>query len=179
MKKIAPCLWFDKGGEKAARFYCSIFPGSRIDSVWRYGKTGPGKPGTVMFVEFTLLGQPYQILNGGPVYKITPAISLSVACKDQKEVDYYWRRLTSGGGKEVQCGWLEDRFGVSWQIVPEALMRLQKHKDPQVRERVMGAMMGMVKIDVAGIERAAAAGESAKRASKSADGAKVVRKRKR
>jgi predicted 3-demethylubiquinone-9 3-methyltransferase (glyoxalase superfamily) len=155
MKRLASCLWFAKDGERAARFYCSVFKG-KIRGIWRYGKAGPGKPGSVMFVEFEILGMPMQALNAGPVYEFCPAISFSIPCKDQKEVDYYWKKLTAGG-KEVQCGWLVDKFGVSWQVVPEALMRFQRHKDPALRERVMRAMMGMVKLDVAGLERAAEA----------------------
>lgn len=158
MKHIAACLWFEKDGEKAARFYCSVFKG-KMRSIARYGKAGPGRPGSVMFVEFELMGRPFQAINGGPIYKISPAISFSIPCKDQKEVDHYWSRLTKGG-KEVQCGWLEDKFGVSWQVVPEELLRLQRHKDAAVRERVMRAMMGMVKLDVAALKRAAAAGDA-------------------
>ena len=162
MKKIAACLWFDKDGEKAAKFYCFVFKG-KMGAISRYGKTGPGKPGSVMLAEFELLGQPFQALNGGPAFKISPAISFSISCRDQKEVDYYWARLAKGG-KEVQCGWLEDKFGVSWQVVPTELLRLHRHKDPAARERVMGAMCGMVKLDVAALKRAAQAGGSAKKA---------------
>src|SRR5262249_46076236 len=138
----------------AARFYTSIFKKSRIGKISRYGDAGPGPKGSVMTVEFTLEGQPFIALNGGPTYKLTPAISLFVACETQQEVDDLWTKLSSGG-KEVQCGWLEDKYGLSWQIVPSVLMRLLHDKDRKKSQRVMQAMMQMVKLDIDGLKRAA------------------------
>src|ERR1017187_50582 len=129
MQKITPFLWFDGQAEQAARFYTSVFKGSRILDVARYSKGTPGKPGSVMTVRFRVLGQEFTALNGGPVYKFTPAISFVVHCRSQKEVDYYWRKL-SMGGKKVQCGWLEDKYGVSWQLVPDVLIELLTGNDP-------------------------------------------------
>ncbi len=154
MPKITPFLWFDNKAEQAARFYTSIFKGSKTLDIARYGKGSPGKPGSVMTVRFRILGQEFTALNGGPVFKITPAVSFVVHCKTQREVDYYWRRL-SAGGKEVQCGWLEDRYGVSWQIVPDVLIRLLTGTDRAKAERVTTAMMKMVKLDIKGLRRAA------------------------
>ena len=160
MPKIYPCLWFDSQAEEAAAFYTSVFPNSKVVRVSRYGESGAqasGRPkGSVMTVEFLLDGQPFVALNGGPIFKFTEAISLTVDCKDQKEVDEYWAKL-SKGGEEVACGWLKDRFGLSWQIVPTALPRLLHDRDPARAERAMAAMLGMKKIDVAVLERAAEA----------------------
>lgn len=155
MDKITPCLWFDGNAEEAAKFYCSIFKRSKIGKIMRNVEGGPGPKGSVLALEFTLDGRLFMGLNGGPEYKMTPAISFSVDCKDQKEVDYYWSKLLAGGGQEVQCGWLTDKFGVSWQIVPRELPNQLRGKDPKKVKRVMDAMMKMVKIDVAGIKRAA------------------------
>jgi predicted 3-demethylubiquinone-9 3-methyltransferase (glyoxalase superfamily) len=154
MPKITPFLWFDNKAGQAARFYTSIFKGSKTLDIARYGKGSPGKPGSVMTVRFRILGQEFTALNGGPVFKITPAVSFVVHCKTQREVDYYWRRLAAGG-KEVQCGWLEDRYGVSWQIVPDVLIRLLTGTDRAKAERVTTAMMKMVKLDIKGLRRAA------------------------
>jgi predicted 3-demethylubiquinone-9 3-methyltransferase (glyoxalase superfamily) len=154
MQKITPFLWFDGQAEEAARFYTSIFKKSKIGKISRYGDVGPGPKGSVMTVEFKLEGQDFIALNGGPTYRFTPAISLFVDCKTQKEVDELWRKL-SAGGKEVQCGWLEDKYGLSWQIVPNVLMRLLHDKDAKKSQRVMQAMMQMVKIDIEGLKRAA------------------------
>lgn len=152
---ISPCLWFDGRAEEAARFYTSIFSNSRIDHVWRSPVDTPGAgEGDVLLVEFTLADQSYQALNGGPQDEFNDAISLSVSCKDQAEVDRYWEALTADGGKPVQCGWLHDKFGVRWQIVPEALMEMMKDKDPQKSKRVMEAMMQMVRLDVAKLQEA-------------------------
>ena len=152
---ISPCLWFDGRAEEAARFYTSLFPDSRIDHVWRSTVDYPGgKTGDVLFVEFTLAGLGYQALNGGPFTSFTDAISLSVSCRDQAEVDRLWQALTADGGKPVQCGWLKDKFGVSWQIVPEELTEMMRDKDPRRVRPVMEAMMGMVKLDVAALRRA-------------------------
>jgi predicted 3-demethylubiquinone-9 3-methyltransferase (glyoxalase superfamily) len=154
-EKISPCLWFDGRAEEAAEFYTSIFPDSQIDHTWRTSIDTPGaKEGEVILVEFTIAGLSYQALNGGPHDQFNDAISLSVTCKDQAEVDRLWNALTADGGRPVQCGWLKDKFGVSWQIVPEALPRMMKDKDPAKSKRVMEAMMQMVKLDVRKLERA-------------------------
>jgi predicted 3-demethylubiquinone-9 3-methyltransferase (glyoxalase superfamily) len=153
--KISPCLWFDGNAEHAARFYVSVFPESRVDHVQRSAVDYPGgKVGGVILVEFTLAGLSYQALNGGPHDKFNDAISLSVACKDQAEVDRLWDALTADGGKPVQCGWLKDKFGVSWQIVPEELVIMLRDKDPDKSRSVMQAMMQMVKLDVVKLRRA-------------------------
>ncbi len=152
---ISPCLWFDGRAEEAARFYTSLFPASRIDHVQRSPIDYPGgKTGDVILVEFTLAGQSYQALNGGPHDTFNDAISLSVTCKDQAEVDRYWDALTADGGKAVMCGWLKDKYGVSWQIVPEAMMVMMRDPDRTKSKRAMEAMMRMVKLDVAALQRA-------------------------
>ena len=156
MKKITPWLWFDNEAEEAATFYTSIFQNSRILDVQRYGKAGPKPEGTVMTVTFELDGQELVGLNAGPEFTFTEAISLMVSCKDQAEVDYFWDKLTDGG-EESQCGWLKDRYGLSWQIVPTRLSELLGDPDPERSSRAMAAMMQMRKIDVATLERAAAA----------------------
>jgi predicted 3-demethylubiquinone-9 3-methyltransferase (glyoxalase superfamily) len=154
-QKISPCLWFDGRAEEAAHFYISIFPDSHIDHVSRSGLDYPGgKAGDVILVEFTLAGQGYQALNGGPHDPFNDAISLSVSCADQAEVDRLWDALTADGGQPVQCGWLKDKFGVSWQIVPEALSRMMKDKDPAKSKRVMEALMQMVKFDIEKLRQA-------------------------
>jgi len=158
LQKITPFLWFDSQAEEAARFYTSIFKDSRIGKVARYNKAGEkaaGRPaGSVMTVEFQLEGQDFVALNGGPHYKITEAISFVVNCETQADVDYYWSKL-SAGGKEVQCGWLTDKFGVSWQIVPTILPELLSDPDPAKSERAMRAMLKMVKLDITDLQRAA------------------------
>jgi len=156
MKKITLWLWFDNEAEEAATFYTSIFQNSRILDVQRYGKAGPKPEGTVMTVTFELDGQELVGLNAGPEFTFTEAISLMVSCKDQAEVDYFWDKLTDGG-EESQCGWLKDRYGLSWQIVPTRLSELLGDPDPERSSRAMAAMMQMRKIDVAALERAAAA----------------------
>ena len=154
-QKIAPCLWFDGNGLEAANFYVKVFGGS-IDSVMYAPLDTPGtSKGEVLFVEFTIAGQRYQALNGGPYAKFNDAVSLSVACEDQAEVDRYWRELTVDGGQPVQCGWLKDKFGLSWQIIPKRLFELHADPDAARRQRVMVAMLNMVKIDVAALEAAA------------------------
>jgi predicted 3-demethylubiquinone-9 3-methyltransferase (glyoxalase superfamily) len=155
MQKITPCLWFDGQAEEAANFYVSIFRNSKAGQILRWGKEAPDKQGNVLLVTFELDGQTYQALNGGPEFHFTEAISLSIDCKDQEEVDYFWEKLTADGGKEVQCSWLKDKFGVSWQVVPEILPRLLNDPDKDKAARVMLAMMDMVKIDVAKLEAAA------------------------
>lgn len=154
MQKISPCLWFDGNAEEAANFYVSVFPNSKIDTTMRTGDAGPGPKGSVLMVAFTLDGQSFQALNGGPRYKFNEAISMSVDCKDQAEVDRYWNALTRDGGQPVQCGWLKDKYGLSWQIVPRRLIELLNDSAAARSARVMRAMMQMVKIDVAEIERA-------------------------
>jgi predicted 3-demethylubiquinone-9 3-methyltransferase (glyoxalase superfamily) len=155
MNEITPCLWFDTEGEEAANFYTSVFPNSRIVDVTRYGAAGPRPEGTVMTVSFELNGQGFVALNGGPEFKFNEAISFQVSCETQEEVDSYWSQL-SEGGEEGPCGWLKDRFGVSWQIVPTALPRLLGEPDRDRSQRVMQAMLGMKKIEIEGLERAAA-----------------------
>ena len=156
MQKITPCLWFDTEGEEAAEFYTSVFPNSRIVDIARYGSAGPRAEGTVMTVNFDLDGQPFVALNGGPEFTFNEAISFQVGCKDQEEVDAYWSAL-SEGGEEGPCGWLKDKFGVSWQIVPTRLPELLSDPDREKSQRVMAAMLKMGKIEIAELERAAAA----------------------
>jgi predicted 3-demethylubiquinone-9 3-methyltransferase (glyoxalase superfamily) len=156
MQKITPCLWFDMEGEDAADLYTSVFPNSKIDRVTRYGSAGPRDAGSVMTVEFELDGQPFVALNGGPDFTFSEAISFQVDCKDQDEVDYYWKAL-SEGGDEGPCGWVKDRFGLSWQIVPTRLNELLTDPDPERAQRAMAAMLEMRKIDIAELERAAEA----------------------
>ena len=154
MSKIKPCLWFDGKAQEAAEYYVSLLPDSRIDTVMPYSVETPGgKPGDVMLVEFTLAGESYMALNGGPYFQFTPAISLFVSCADQAEVDRLWEAL-SVGGSPIQCGWITDRYGVSWQVVPEALGIMTKDKDPAKVRRVMEAMQQMVKLDVGALEAA-------------------------
>src|ERR1700692_4164962 len=152
-QKITPFLWFDHQAEEAATFYTSIFKNSKIETVTRYGDAGPGPKGSVMTIAFELDGQKFVGLNGGPHYQFTPAISFVVNCEGQEEVDHYWETLTAGG-KEIQCGWLVDKYGVSWQIVPTALVEMLRDKDPVRSQRVMKAMFQMKKIDIAGLKAA-------------------------
>ena len=155
MQKINPFLWFDGKAEEAMNFYTSIFKNSRVVSVSRYGDAGPGPAGSVMVTEFELEGQRFMALNGGPEFKFTPAISFLVKCETQQEVDTLWEKLCAGGEPD-RCGWLKDKFGVSWQIVPTILLELLADKDPEKSKRVMQAMMQMVKLDIEGLQRAAA-----------------------
>jgi predicted 3-demethylubiquinone-9 3-methyltransferase (glyoxalase superfamily) len=157
VQKITPFLWFDTQALEAARFYVSLFKNSKLGAIARYGAAGPGPAGSVMSVSFTLEGQQFHALNGGPVYQFTPAISLFVDCKTQREVDTLWRKLTRGG-EAVQCGWLKDKFGLSWQIVPSGLGELIKEP------AAMRAMLGMKKLDIARLKRAAARKREAGRA---------------
>jgi predicted 3-demethylubiquinone-9 3-methyltransferase (glyoxalase superfamily) len=152
---VTPCLWFDGQAEEAAELYTSLVPDSRIVHVARYGEAGPGDPGSTMLVTFELGGRRFTALNGGPEFKFTPAISLEIECADQAEVDRYWSRLTDGG-EESQCGWLTDRFGVSWQIVPLRLKELLS--DEAVAQPVIRAMLTMKKLDIAALEAAASEG---------------------
>ena len=155
MQPITPCLWFDTQAEEAAEFYTSIFKGARILDVARYGEAGPRPAGMVMTVSFVLDGQEFVALNGGPEFTFDEAISFQVSCADQDEVDHYWQKL-GAGGEEGPCGWLKDRFGVSWQIVPNRLIELASDADPERADRAMRAMLEMRKIDIATLERAAA-----------------------
>jgi predicted 3-demethylubiquinone-9 3-methyltransferase (glyoxalase superfamily) len=155
MSKISPCLWFDGQAEEAAQLYTSLVPDSRIDSVNRAPADHPsGSAGDVLTVEFTLAGGSYIGLNGGPHFKFTEAVSFTIHCEDQPEVDYYWDALTAHGGAPSRCGWLKDRFGLSWQIVPRQLIALLKDPDPGRAQRTMEAMLQMKKIDIAAVERA-------------------------
>jgi predicted 3-demethylubiquinone-9 3-methyltransferase (glyoxalase superfamily) len=156
MHEITPCLWFDTQGEEAARFYTSVFPNSRILEVVRYGAAGPGPEGTVMTVSFELDGRRFVALNGGPEFTFSEAISFQVGCRTQEEVDAFWSKL-SEGGEEGPCGWLKDRYGVSWQIVPTVLPELLSDPDPRKSERVMRAMLAMKKLEIDALERAAQA----------------------
>ena len=156
--KISPCLWFDDQAEEAARFYTSIFPDSRIVKISHYTEAGKEihnrPPGSVMTVDFELAGQSFTALNGGPLFQFNEAISLQIDCEDQAEVDHYWSKLTAGGS-EVQCGWLKDKFGVSWQVVPSVMAELVSDADPARASRVLNAMFPMKKLDIATLERAA------------------------
>ena len=153
MQKIIPCLWFDDKAEEAAKFYASIFKNSKIGNVSRYGKEGyefHGKEdGTVMTVDFEIEGQKYVALNGGPIFQFNEAISFQVHCETQKEVDYYWEKLSEGGDEKAQqCGWLKDKYGVSWQIVPVVLTKMLQDKDAKKSQRVMKALLQMRKLDI-------------------------------
>jgi predicted 3-demethylubiquinone-9 3-methyltransferase (glyoxalase superfamily) len=155
MPKIVTCLWFDDQGEEAATFYTSVFPNSAITEVTRYGAGAPAQEGSVMTVSFSLDGQEYVALNGGPQFTFTEAISLQVHCSSQEEVDRYWTALTADGGEEGPCGWLKDRYGLSWQIVPTALLELNADPDRGRADRAFAAMMSMKKLDIAELLRAA------------------------
>ena len=153
MQKITPCLWFDNNAEEAVNHYLSIFKNSKVNKVLRCGDAGPGPKGSVLTIAFQLEGQDFIALNGGPIFKFNEAISLSVDCKSQAEVDALWERL-SAGGQESQCGWLKDKFGLSWQVVPSALVDMLQDPDPEKAKRVMAAMMKMGKIDIAKLKQA-------------------------
>jgi len=153
MQKITPFLWFDDKAEEAANFYVSVFKDSKIETVSRYGDAGPGPKGSVMIVQFQLEGQRFTALNGGPIFHFTQAISLLVDCQTQEEVDDLWQKL-SAGGRPDRCGWLQDKFGLSWQIIPAALGKLMSDPDPKKSNRVMQAMLQMEKIDIKRLEQA-------------------------
>lgn len=157
MQKITPFLWYDNNADEAVSLYISVFKNSKITDITRYGDAGPGPKGSVMTIAFQLEGQDFIALNGGPMFKFTEAISLSVDCKTQQEVDELWEKL-SAGGQPGQCGWLKDKFGLSWQIVPSALVEMLQDQDAEKSNRVMQAMMQMRKIDVASLRRAYANG---------------------
>ena len=159
MQKITPFLWFDGNAEEAANFYISIFKNSKMGKVSRYGDAGPGPKGSVMSVTFQIEGQEFFALNGGPQFKFTPAISFFVNCETQQEVDDLWEKL-SAGGRTDRCGWLQDKFGLSWQIIPTVLGQLLGDKDPQRAKRAMQAMLQMTKIDINKLQQAAAEANS-------------------
>ncbi|MDP2411227.1 MAG: VOC family protein [Pseudolabrys sp.] len=156
--KITPCLWFDKEAEDAARFYVSVFKNSRIGRISRYSEVGHeihgGTPGAVLAIEFELDGQPFSGLNGGPIFKFSEAVSFQVPCDTQEEIDYHWTRLQEGGGSGGNCGWLTDRFGLSWQVFPAALLDMLIDADRQKADRAMAAMLKMNKLDLAALQRA-------------------------
>jgi predicted 3-demethylubiquinone-9 3-methyltransferase (glyoxalase superfamily) len=154
MQKITTFLWFDHQAEEAARFYVSIFKNSKMGEIKRYGKAGPGPEGSVLTVSFTLEGQEFMALNGGPIFHFTEAVSLFVNCETQAEVDALWAKFTEDGGEESQCGWLKDKYGLSWQIIPSALMRTVWGGDADGAARAMKAMLKMRKIDVRALEDA-------------------------
>jgi predicted 3-demethylubiquinone-9 3-methyltransferase (glyoxalase superfamily) len=153
MQKITPFLWFNNNAEEAVNFYISIFENSKILNISRYGEAGPGPKGTVMSATFELNGQEFMALNGGPHFSFSPAISLFVKCETQQEVDEFWEKLSAGGKKE-RCGWLTDKYGLSWQIIPTALGRMLQDKDPEKSKRVMKAMLQMDKIKIEGLKQA-------------------------
>jgi len=159
MQKISPCLWFDNNTEDAVQFYVSIFKNAKVGNVTRYGKEGyeihKKKEGTVMTIDFEIEGQKFLALNGGPVFKFNEAISFQIYCDTQEEIDYYWEKLTQGGDKNAQvCGWLKDKFGVSWQVVPLVLIKMLQDKDSNKTERVMKAMLQMHKLDINALTKA-------------------------
>ena len=153
MQMVATCIWYDHQAEEAARFYTSLFPNSKITGMTHYGEAGPRPAGSVLTVTFQLDGADFIALNGGPVFPLTPAMSLSVQCWDQAEVDRYWDQLSEGGRKD-QCGWVTDRYGLSWQIVPVRMQEMLKDGEPEKTARAMKAMLTMTKLDIAELERA-------------------------
>ncbi|HYH51714.1 MAG TPA: VOC family protein [Acidimicrobiia bacterium] len=155
MPRITPFLWFDTEAEEAAEFYCSIFPNSKITAVSHYTEAGPRPAGMVMTVSFLLDGQEFTALNGGPNFTFNEAISLLINCADQDEVDYYWEKLAAGGGQEVECGWVKDRYGLAWQVVPEGMMEVLNSDDPARTQRAMQAMFTMKKLDLRALQAAA------------------------
>jgi len=155
-QRITPFLWFDNQAEEAAKLYCSIFKNSEMGQIVRYGDVGPGPKGQVMIVTFKIEGQEFTALNGGPRFKFDEAISFVINCETQEEMDYYWDSLTADGGQESQCGWLKDKFGLSWQIVPTIIGELMSDEDPEKAGRVMQAVMQMKKVDLQKLKDAAA-----------------------
>ena len=154
MQKITSMLWFDGQAEEAAKFYVSVFKNSKMGKVLRYGDAGPGPKGSVMVASFEVEGREFTALNGGPQFKFNESVSFVVRCKTQEEVDSYWDKLLAGGGQESMCGWLKDKFGLSWQITPDVLLELISDPDPAISQSVMKAMMQMRKIDIAALKRA-------------------------
>jgi predicted 3-demethylubiquinone-9 3-methyltransferase (glyoxalase superfamily) len=155
MQKIMPCLWFDDRIEEAVNFYASVFKDAKVTAMTRYGEAGPLPKGKVMVATMEIEGQEFMLLNGGPIFKFSEAVSFVVKCETQEDVDYYWEKLTADGGAESQCGWLKDKYGLSWQIVPNIIPKLLQDKDAKKVDRVMQAVMGMKKLDVAALEKAA------------------------
>ena len=157
MQRITPCLWFDSQAEEAAKFYTSIFKNSKIEGMTHYDEESSkaaGRPkGSVLTVDFQLEGQSFMALNGGPVFKFTEAVSFVINCENQEEIDYFWEKLTAGG-REVECGWLKDKFGLSWQVVPTVMIEMLKDQDAQKSQRAMAAMLKMKKLDIPALERA-------------------------
>jgi predicted 3-demethylubiquinone-9 3-methyltransferase (glyoxalase superfamily) len=160
-QRIVPNLWFDTESQEAAEFYVSVFPNSRIVNVTHYTEAGPREPGTVMTVEFELDGQRFIAIDGGPQFKFDEAVSFEIECKDQEEIDYYWDKLREAGGEEGPCGWLKDRYGLSWQVVPTGMEELFADPDKSRAERAMRAMLGMKKIEIAALRSAADSSSSA------------------
>jgi predicted 3-demethylubiquinone-9 3-methyltransferase (glyoxalase superfamily) len=154
MQKITPFLWFDNNADEAVKFYTSVFKNSNLINVRYYGDAGPGPKGAIMTATIDLEGQQFMLLNGGPIFKFTEAVSLFISCKNQEEVDYYWNKLLEGGGQPSQCGWLKDKFGLSWQVVPKALGEMLGDKDPKRANHVMQAMLKMSKIEIKKLEEA-------------------------
>jgi len=154
MQKITPFLWYDNQAEEAMNFYVSVFKNSKVLGVTRYGDAGPGPKGSVMTAAFELEGQKFSALNGGPQFKFNESVSFVVNCEKQEEIDYFWEKLSSDGGQEIQCGWLRDKFGLSWQIVPTVLPKLLQSGDPKKSNRVMQALMQMKKLDIARLKQA-------------------------
>lgn len=153
-RKLTTCLWFDRQAEEAAKFYCSVFRNSRITQTTYHGEAGPGEKGAVFVVAFEIDGQPFSALNGGPMFQFTEAISFQIPCETQEEVDHYWSKLTADGGQEGPCGWLKDKFGLSWQIVPVQFEKMLNDADHKRSDRVMGALLKMRKLDLATLQRA-------------------------
>jgi predicted 3-demethylubiquinone-9 3-methyltransferase (glyoxalase superfamily) len=158
MPQITPNLWFDTESQEAAEFYTSVFPNSEITNISYYGEAGPREAGTVLTVDFVLDGQRFTAINGGPQFTFSEAISLLITCSDQKEIDYYWTELTAEGGEESQCGWLRDRYGLSWQVIPAGMEALLGDPDKARGQRAMEAMLGMKKLDLAALQAAADGG---------------------
>lgn len=154
MQKITPFLWFDNNAEEAAKFYTSVFKEAKLGKIVRYGDAMPAMKGQVLTASLELFGQEYTLLNGGPQFKFTEAVSFVIHCDSQEEVDYYWEQLTTGGGQESMCGWLKDKFGLSWQVVPTQLIRMLSDADAERASKVMQAMMQMRKIDIQTLEKA-------------------------
>jgi predicted 3-demethylubiquinone-9 3-methyltransferase (glyoxalase superfamily) len=154
MPKLTPFLWFDTQAEEAAKFYVSVFPNSKLGTIVRTGEAGPGPKGSVLTAAFNLDGKEFVALNGGPAFGFTEAVSFVIDCKNQEEVDHYWSKLLEGGGKESQCGWLKDRYGLSWQVTPTILIEMINDPDAKKAARVMQAMMKMVKIDIPTLKKA-------------------------
>lgn len=153
-QRITPMLWYDGQAEEAAKFYCSVFENSRVTTVSRYGESGPGPKGSVMVAEFEIGSQKFTALNGGPQFKFNESVSFVISCDSQEEVDYYWEKLTADGGQEGMCGWLKDKYGLSWQVTPTRLLELVQSNDPAKSQRAMQAMMQMRKIDIGKLEQA-------------------------